>query len=309
MPSSFVAMLKQEVGRMQIMHPEREGELARAHALITLGMVLPSADDPATGQVLSSDMQRTYSVNGTCSCQAGDHGKPCKHLHAWRLYRYIEKKLEGQATPVEPAPSAPLPEAPCSVNVRINIDGRDCQLTLRDTDEARLLQRLTTVLKAYPVQAPRSPQEAQGGWCAIHNVSMKLPRRTAEAGCHIAPLTAGAKGNEPTHGAAFPAPQGDIDDRTLTDPRRNTDLYPRTDGRTAGPDGRVDPEEPRQCRAIGRRLRGYRAMSPRAAHTVGALTTHRVPQPCLWGKSSLSIVNIFSYRNVFKSISASNMIR
>ena len=172
MPSPFLQMLKQEVGRMQIMHPEREGELARACALIWHGMVLPSADDPATGKVLSSDGVKHYTVNGTCSCQAGDHGKPCKHLHAWRLYRYIEKKLDAQST-TEPATTPALPEAPASVNVRLQIAGRDVQWTLRDSDEAHLAARLEALLARYPVQAAHSPQEAREGWCPIHNVSMK----------------------------------------------------------------------------------------------------------------------------------------
>ena len=51
-----------------------------------------------------------------------------------------------------------LPEAPCSVNVRLTIDGRDVQLTLRDQDEGRLLARLAAVLKQYPGQAPAQGQ-------------------------------------------------------------------------------------------------------------------------------------------------------
>ena len=165
--SPFLQMLKTEVGRMQITHPEREGEIARAHALILHGMVLPSADDPTTGQVLSSDMQRTYSVNGTCDRLASMAG--CKHVHAWRLYRYIERKLEGQSPPVEPgAPSAPLPEAPCSVNCHITLEGRQVQLTLRDTDEARLLTRLTTACGSTRAEPPRPGAHpgAGEGWCA-----------------------------------------------------------------------------------------------------------------------------------------------
>ena len=51
--STFLQVLKTEVARMQVLHPERLGELARAHALILHGQVLPSADDPQTGMVLS----------------------------------------------------------------------------------------------------------------------------------------------------------------------------------------------------------------------------------------------------------------
>jgi hypothetical protein len=129
---TFLQLLSAEVARMQTLHPEREGELARAHALILHGQVLPSADDPETGAVLSSDLSKTYTVNGTCDCQAGAHGKECKHRQAWKLYRYIQGKVEAQepASTIQTAPdtsAAPpvptgLPEAPASVNCHIPAD-------------------------------------------------------------------------------------------------------------------------------------------------------------------------------------------
>jgi hypothetical protein len=70
--------------------------------------------------------------------------------------------------------STPLPEAPASVNVHLTISGRDVQLTLRDTDETRLLARLQAVLAQYPV--PVTAPQAQGQdtrWCAIHNTPMR----------------------------------------------------------------------------------------------------------------------------------------
>jgi hypothetical protein len=77
---TFLDVLRSEVAQMQAAHPERAGELARAHALILHGMVLPSADDPTTGTVLSSDGQARYTVNGQCSCQAGQ-SSPKHPLH------------------------------------------------------------------------------------------------------------------------------------------------------------------------------------------------------------------------------------
>jgi hypothetical protein len=73
----------------------------------------------------------------------------------------------------------PLPEAPASANCHITIEGRQVQLTLRDTDETRLLQRLTALLKQYPAPAQpahQGPTQGQGkskDWCAIHEVQMK----------------------------------------------------------------------------------------------------------------------------------------
>jgi hypothetical protein len=154
--------------RMQASHPEREGELARAHALILHGMVVPSPTDPATGQVLSSDAQTTYTVNGTCSCQAGQHGKGCKHLQAWKLYQYVAGKVSAP----EP-PTVPLPEAPASASVHLTIAGHDVLFTMRDHDEASLLARLQTVLEQYPVPT-EPPRSSQGkDWCSIHHTRMK----------------------------------------------------------------------------------------------------------------------------------------
>lgn len=192
---TFLETLRTVVGHMQVAHPEREAELARAHALIRLGMVTPSPDDPELGQVLSSDGHKVYHVNGVCDCDAGQHGRGCKHVHGWRLYQYVQRKLDAQAQPAQEPTSPPqapvdtsaavdastaLPEAPASINVRLTIDGRDCQLTLRDRDEGRLLARLQAVLQQYPApQAPapqRGSQRAGTGkdWCNIHNVSMKF---------------------------------------------------------------------------------------------------------------------------------------
>src|SRR5687767_3293396 len=96
-PSTFAKVLKSEVARVQTLHPELEGKLARAHALILQGMCTPSTEDPAIGRVLSSDGQTWYTVNGTCSCQAGQYGHDCKHFRgSWPLlvmfkaFRYIK---------------------------------------------------------------------------------------------------------------------------------------------------------------------------------------------------------------------------
>lgn len=165
MAPTFTQVLAAEVARMQHLHPEREGELARAHALILHGMVLPSADDPDTGQVLSSDGHKHYNVNGTCDCTAGQHGKGCKHLHAWRLYKYVSKKVEAQAVP-EPTDivvdnknsPAPLPEAPSSANVRVLISGHEVQFTMRGTSDEAVLTRLQALLKRSDVRPLPKPQ-------------------------------------------------------------------------------------------------------------------------------------------------------
>jgi len=57
------------------------------------------------------------------------------------------------------------------------LEGRQVQVTLRDTDETRLLQRLAALLKQYP--APAQPERRQG-WCAIHNAHMKQTTKNAK---------------------------------------------------------------------------------------------------------------------------------
>src|SRR5262245_27091205 len=87
--------------------------------------------------------------------------------------------------PERPAPALPpLGEAPASVNVRVQIHGREVQWTLRDTDEARLAVRLEALLQRYPLPEAfpppwKEPQAAnQPPVCKYHGplkASTKAP--------------------------------------------------------------------------------------------------------------------------------------
>jgi hypothetical protein len=71
----------------------------------------------------------------------------------------------------------PLGQRSLPYNCHITLAGRQVQLTLRDTDEARLLERLAAVLAQFPVlqPAPQAASQGQGaGWCSKHEVEMKL---------------------------------------------------------------------------------------------------------------------------------------
>jgi hypothetical protein len=72
----------------------------------------------------------------------------------------------GQDKPAltQPTP-APLPEAPASVNVHLTVGGRQVQLTLRDSDESRLLARLDAILERFPVAATPTDTTPQ---CPTH---------------------------------------------------------------------------------------------------------------------------------------------
>ena len=63
------------------------------------------------------------------------------------------------------APRGALPEAPASANVRVLVQGHECQITLRDHDEAALLTRLGAVLKRSDVRPlPKPAPRPQGQW-------------------------------------------------------------------------------------------------------------------------------------------------
>jgi hypothetical protein len=94
--------------------------------------------------------------------------------------------IESDAAPLVQAEPvvAPvtLPEAPASVNCHILLEGRQVQVTLRDTDETRLLARLATLLQQYPVAEPPTPPPTQGTvepvpdenpYCQLHKVPLK----------------------------------------------------------------------------------------------------------------------------------------
>jgi hypothetical protein len=50
------------------------------------------------------------------------------------------------------------------------------QLTLRDSDEGRLLERLQAVLARYPAPEPPQASAPSPGqdWCAVHNTALHL---------------------------------------------------------------------------------------------------------------------------------------
>jgi hypothetical protein len=156
-------------------------------------------------------------VNGTCECP--DYPKApqnfCKHRLAYGIHKraYILAKQRlahldstqttTSQTTLEHAHSevsdsvhdtvvTTLPEAPASVNVHIMLAGRQVQVTLRDSDEQRLLARLEKLLQRFPV-AEDTKHEPSPGWCSKHGVQMRQnhkdgrswwSHKTAEGWCH-----------------------------------------------------------------------------------------------------------------------------
>jgi hypothetical protein len=136
---TFTDVLRIEVAAMQAKYPERVGEIGRAHALIVSGYVKDLGE--GAGAVLSSNTHTWYTVTqAACTCEAGSHGTPCKHLSAWRLYRFAARSWTTRTRPPcpldvamgDPAPGpAVCPEASFSLTLRGSMDGMDAQLTVR----------------------------------------------------------------------------------------------------------------------------------------------------------------------------------
>jgi hypothetical protein len=171
------------------------GRLERATALVLGGAVFVE-EDGCTTQVRCTN--GFYTVNGHCPCPDAPRAQDglCKHRLAKGLYRRASELVRAPqpqpCTVLADAP-APLPEAPASVNVHLELSGRQIQLTLRDSDEARLLHRLETILQRFPlVVQPSDTQARPEGWCTRHGVQMRqnhkegrtwYSHKTAEGWC------------------------------------------------------------------------------------------------------------------------------
>lgn len=175
---------------------ELHGNLERAHALVRHGHVWMD-EDGKHAQVLSSDGTTWYVVNGNCTCMGVAHAPNglCKHRLAVGLYRRASELL-ATSSACGPAPAAAaLPEAPASANARVLIAGHEVQLTLRDTDEERLLVRLAALLARYPAApcggtakaaaASAAPAEAGGETpvCPHHGKSKESTKASGTFFC------------------------------------------------------------------------------------------------------------------------------
>lgn len=184
--------------RARLALPENTERIADAVELVLNGAVELTA--PGYGTVASRTTEGLrYQTNGTCECK--DFPRAPAHFCAHRLalgivQRVMEAEEEAerntgdasgttpehatQETTDAPVASTALPEAPASANCYITLHGRQVQVTLRDTCEARLLQRLAAVLAPYPlpdaaprITSPLAAPQNTAGWCALHHAAMK----------------------------------------------------------------------------------------------------------------------------------------
>jgi len=168
------------------------GRIEKAVKMVLAGDVEAPAADGSITVYSASDATRRYVLQGTsCTCSDYERGQApqgwCAHRIAAGIHKRVGELLPAPE-PVEMPAAAPmvLPEAPASVNCHLMIEGRQVQITLRDTDEQRLLARLAAVLRQYPVLPSASaenqrsaPGETRGdkgqpGWCQIHACAMHV---------------------------------------------------------------------------------------------------------------------------------------
>src|SRR5262245_16398930 len=174
--------------------PQCQGRIDKAVSLVLAGAVDMLGDGTARVASQSNGQTIYHIVTGHCDCRDYEHAPEswCKHrlAHAIakRAYPVAKAKLDtgagGQATPAQPAvPTPPLPEAPASVNVHLELHGRQVQLTLRDADEGRLLARLEAVLQRFPlVLTPKAtPAISAEGWCPKHGIQMRQNQKEGRA--------------------------------------------------------------------------------------------------------------------------------
>lgn len=164
--------------------PECNGRVDSAVKIVLAGDVELLPDGTARVASQSNGQTVYHVVNGHCDCR--DYEKAphhfCKHRLSAAIARRAQELVKAKvdaATPAShpappPVPPTPLPEAPASVNVHLELAGRQVQLTLRDSDEGRLLARLEAVLQRFPlIVKPTDTPAQREGWCSKHGVQMR----------------------------------------------------------------------------------------------------------------------------------------
>lgn len=151
-----------ERAKMALGEPSHS-RIEKAVQIVLAGGVHLNDDGHSAVVASQSEPRKGYAVNGACPC--ADFGKAPSHLCKHRLAAHMQRRAMELAQPPSDEPTVPtytprevalvaqealmLPEAPASVNTFIEVRGHRVQITLRDTDETRLLARLEAVLARY----------------------------------------------------------------------------------------------------------------------------------------------------------------
>jgi hypothetical protein len=173
---TFTQALEQAAQLARTAMPDRATRIDQAVTLVKDGRVFQRNDGEWEVDSMSTAGLR-HAVNGSCDCAdahyRGDDG-PCKHQMAVYLSRKIVRLMHPTAAPQTPAApqeepvkhaSPALPEAPASATAKVMLGAYEVLLTVRDTDESRLLARLQALLTDQRIKPlPPKPARPQGQW-------------------------------------------------------------------------------------------------------------------------------------------------
>ena len=146
--------------------PTLNGRTEKACKLVLGGDVELHSDGTALVNSLTDPSRAYLVVKGACDCR--DFEQAPEHLCCHRLAVGFARKVQELVPLATPditagsniASTPPLGEAPASCNVYVQIGGHKVQVTLRDSDEQRMLERLQILLDRYPA-APERGREPQ----------------------------------------------------------------------------------------------------------------------------------------------------
>jgi hypothetical protein len=181
---AFRAAVAEVAAKASVKLPDCVGRIDSAVKIVLAGDVelLPEGGARVASRTAAS--VQYHVVNGVCDCRdyARAPGNLCAHRLAYGIARRVAELVPPSVTvetePLLLPPAPALPEAPASCNVYLTMGGHKVQVTLRDTDEQRMLDRLQILLDRYPAPAspPASPQGhgQDTGWCQQHGVPLKL---------------------------------------------------------------------------------------------------------------------------------------
>jgi hypothetical protein len=166
--TQYREVLASLVQKTQTRFPDLNGRLTNATKLALMDDVELHGDGSATVASASDPTRHYHITQGTCTCRDWAHAP--EHLCQHRLAAGLVRKAH-ELLPQDPAPdglgsadTTPLYEAPASLNLKVLIGGHETQITLRDSSEARLLDRLHTLLKRQDLRPLPKPAPRTGNW-------------------------------------------------------------------------------------------------------------------------------------------------
>jgi len=158
---TFRALVADVAARAKARLPEAVNGRLEGAVKLVLAHDVTVLDDGSIEVGSCSDPLKTYRLEGTpCTCQDFPRAPEgwCRHRIAAGIAKRVGEEWAAQApqTGSLGIRRDPLPEAPASCNVYVTIGGHKVQVTLRDTDEHHMLERLRVLLAQYPA-APEKP--------------------------------------------------------------------------------------------------------------------------------------------------------